>query len=360
MSSVNPATIKRLKENSLGLTAYAHVDLSSSFVTSHDLDTIATAILKNMTKNPELICPIVSINLTGNQICGVTSLGYGQYDYKGLQALSNCLVNNNKQCRIKKIIFFRNNIGQKGFQLVGDIMAALALLTDVNLRDCGGDPHSMRKLGEAIEKSKGIANLDIAQNRIGSEGMIFLKKSLQVTRTIKSLNLSLCSLGPAGMSVLCEALKLNTSIQLIRLADNQLGDEGVATLAATLPFNLSLLHIDLQENRITNVGAEALAVGLARNRSVVCIALQWNEITVEAVPALVEGISNSNSMKALFILGNRIDPENAGFLAACKSPPLELDVSFIANVPPPKPAAVPEPPAAPVESEPAGGATTEP
>lgn len=117
-TGLHHAILKKLKENALGPAAFSHVDLTNMAIGPNEMEAVALNIQKNLHKalqkaNPEISCPIASLNLSGNQICGVNSFGDGQYDYRGLQLFSSCLTRyaETKNFRIRRLVLSRNNLG---------------------------------------------------------------------------------------------------------------------------------------------------------------------------------------------------------------------------------------------------------
>lgn len=88
--------------------------------------------------------------------------------------------------------------------------------------------------------------------------MLFASKCKE-NRGIEKLNLSDNKLGNEGVVYLSEALSVNNILKEIILKANDIGNEGAVALAEALQHNSSLTKLDLQGNRIKPQGAVSLS-----------------------------------------------------------------------------------------------------
>lgn len=307
---VNSTTLKKLRQNCLGPAAFANVDLSNSGLGSKDLEAVSSNILKNINKNPEIVSAVVTISFAGNNICGMTVWGDGDYDYKGLKSFTGCCVNRSKQFRVRRINFSRNNLGKRGFDYVADMIANLQNLTEISLRDCCGDGSCMEKLIDSFEKNKSLIQVDLRQNSLELDGAKYLAKCMKINKRIKSLELSNCTLGSDGCSWFSESLLHNTSLTFLSLAGNEIGNNGFSALMHALNEKngsvCQLAHLDLQENGLTDSAMKDLSTCLRNNRFLQCIALQWNEISNMGASNLAIGLAENVTIKSILLFGNPI------------------------------------------------------
>jgi hypothetical protein len=75
---MHPSFLQGIRSNALGPLAKVHVDLTNCFLSPRELEQFAVAVTKNIAKNGDILCPIQTINLSGNEICAVDASGEGK------------------------------------------------------------------------------------------------------------------------------------------------------------------------------------------------------------------------------------------------------------------------------------------
>ena len=86
------------------------------------------------------------------------------------------------------------------------------------------------------------------------------------TRALVKLDISRNGIGPAGAKAIAEALDGNQGLTELNLADNRLGAEGVQHfLGAIQALEGSLAKLDISSNRFGAEGAKSLASALEHN-----------------------------------------------------------------------------------------------
>ena len=326
---MNAQFLQSIRANALGPTARAHIDLSNSLLRPRDLENFVKAIQKNIAKNPEILCPILTINMTGNEICGVDRLDEGEFDHRGLKLLATTLVQRSKVFKLRKLTLSGNRLDKRGFGLVATLLAGNHSITDIFLRDCGADDECIEAFIDSIEKSKGLVNVDLSFNPLELRGATFISRQLRSLKRLKSLDLSSCRFGAAGIRLICEGMVGNSTIQVLILLNNEAGDEGAAAIGIMLRENSSLAHLDIQSNKISSVGACLIGDGLMGNKTLIGLGLQWNDIGPQGGQHIATCIRDNTTLKSLYVFGNRIDEETAGILVS--SPvggPLDIDVKY--------------------------------
>jgi hypothetical protein len=74
---MHPQFLAGIRSNALGPIAKVHIDLTNCFLSPRELEQFAVAVNKNIGKNADILCPMQTINLCGNEICGVDMSGEG-------------------------------------------------------------------------------------------------------------------------------------------------------------------------------------------------------------------------------------------------------------------------------------------
>jgi len=283
------------------------------------------------------IAPLISMDLSGNQLGGVDSFMNGTYDIQGLVDFVAVVNSIGIRSRLKRINLNKNMFDVKCYSQLSILLSGgPASLLELYLRDCGASDESTICLMEGMKINKTLAILDISQNIVGLEASDSISKMLLMGSRLKQLVMSECYIGPEGASMLMRALQTNAALEVLVIGDNNIQDFGADALASMLKVNNFIKRIDVQENSISNVGMLAIASALKINRSLaflgkgggvnvasvivslysntadLCrnccnVGVQWNtEITNESVGALCEALSQNSILRSLHILGTQI------------------------------------------------------
>ncbi len=329
---MNPTIVTKLRENIAGPGGLHFFDLSSGNVGPKEVSAIADCIKFNY-QSCDGMAPLISIDLSGNQLCGLDFIMQGTYEPEGFGDFCTTLVNMSKISRLRKINLSRNFLDVKGFALISNLLInGPQSLQELGLRACGGDAQAIEKLSEGLKVNKNIVTLDLRQNHFGPGGAEFLSDFLATTSRLKQIYLSECDLGAEGTAVICKALCTNDSIEMLSLGDNNFGDAGSESVATMLRTNKKLRHLDLQENLIALEGISAIAKALAKNRTLVFLGVQWNDLSNEGAARLGEALLYNNTLKSMHLVGNHIDADGISLLIesslACDNKPIDLDLGY--------------------------------
>ena len=259
----------------------------------------------------------------------------------------------------------RNRLGSLGATAVSKYLQNTSMLTHLNLAGTGLGPEGLQRLADGLATSCSllalnlasnqlteqvgafvealgrtrIADLNLAQNKLGSSGAECLAMSLRgITRLVK-LDLSANQVGPKGAHLLFEALEANTTLQHLSLEGNnfsrglsnafyqclrgsqtlktlnvsgcRLAGQSMSLLGAGLRDNGVLLNLVLTHNSLQNADAAELAAGLARNRSLKSLNLSHNRIKVnfiqdEGVAVLCASLASHPAINKLVLTNNKV------------------------------------------------------
>lgn len=214
------------------------------------------------------IAPLISMDLSGNQLGGVDSFMNGTYDIQGLVDFVAVVNSIGIRSRLKRINLNKNIFDVKCYgQLSILLSGGPASLLELYLRDCGASDESTICLMEGMKINKTLAILDISQSIVGLEASDSISKMLLMGSRLKQLVMSECYIGPEGASMLMRALQTNAALEVLVLGDNNIQDVGADALANMLKVNNIIKRIDIQENSISNVGMLAISNALKINRS---------------------------------------------------------------------------------------------
>jgi Ran GTPase-activating protein (RanGAP) involved in mRNA processing and transport len=332
-TNLNPTVVSRLRDNIAGPGGLHYLDLSNQNAGPKEIALIADCIKSNF-QTVEGVAPLISVDFSGNHVCGVDFLMTGNPDNTGLQEFVNVLVTIGAKSRLKKIILSRNYIDLKGYTNLSHLINnGPQSLSELYLRDCGATDETIHKFVDGIRQSKYLQILDLSHNKIGKAGCEALSDALAVNSKLRQLVLTECDIGPAGAAALARGLTTNIAVETLFLGDNGIGDDGAAALATMLRSNNRIKHLDIQENGIGLRGATEISSALKMNRTLVFLGLQWNEISNDAALPLSEMLSTNNVLRSVHILGTQIDEsgiklmmDNAAQVGDSRK--LDLDLAF--------------------------------
>eukprot|EP01038_Epipyxis_sp_PR26KG_P007162 gene7162-9765_t len=331
-SILNPAIIIRLKENTAGPQGLHHFDISNSNYGPREISIISDAIKINY-QSSDNIAPLISIDFSGNSLCGVDSMMSGVYDSDGLSDFCATLISI-KNSRLRKINLSRNYLDIRGFMIIAGLLSfGPSSLIDLNLRNCAGSGKAIEKLLDALKPNKSLLTLDISQNDLGLEGAELIGDALANNKKLKQLSISDCNIPADGANSIFKGLINNNNLEILNISDNWIGDSGAESIGVMLRSNGILKHLDIQENHITSDGLSSIAKGLAKNKSLVFLGLQWNDINNEGAAKLGEALMINSTLKSVCILGNHIDADGLGYIiqgsmAINIHKPIDIDLGF--------------------------------
>lgn len=331
-TNLSSTLVSRLRENIAGPGGLHHLDLSNANAGPKELTSITDCIKYN-SQNIEGVVPLISIDLSGNHICGVDFMMTGTCDNTGIQDFVTVLNNIGSKSRLRKINLSRNYLDICGFISLSNLVSAgPQSLSELCLRDCGANDEAVIKLMDALKQAKGLQVLDLSHNRIGIDGCDAIGEMLTLNAKLRQINLSECDIGPGGAVAIARGFHTNTGVEALLLGDNGIGNEGAEAIAHMLKVNNRLKHLDLQENGIGVQGTEEISDALKINRTLVFLGLQWNELTNEAAVSLSEALSTNNVLRSVHILGTQIDAEGVKKLMDSSiqlgDKKLDVDVAF--------------------------------
>lgn len=156
----------------------------------------------------------------------------------------------------------------------------------------------MRRIQIPMQGSKFyLKNLNLIDRDIP-----IITQEVLVNRHCTELDLASNRLTSEGARLLAIALETNTTLEILDLSSNRIKDEGVQYLVESLRSHPSLKYLRLGTNAITDVGAEHLARLLLENRRLILLDIFSNELTSRGVISLAKAVPHS--CLEYFYIGN--------------------------------------------------------
>eukprot|EP00835_Amoeboradix_gromovi_P002170 NODE_117_length_18986_cov_0.639540.p1 type:complete len:518 gc:universal NODE_117_length_18986_cov_0.639540:17334-15781(-) len=172
-------------------------------------------------------------------------------------------------------------------------------------------PHLLA-ISYACSMDEWLAELTLADVRIGSEGCRVLCSCLKNNFTLKKLNLSGNFLQSESCRYLGDMVRINTSIEHLLLELNNLGvyEDEFRLFCIGVGKNTNIRYIDMRNNQITSEGGRSLAESLSINNSLKYVDLRWNIIGLLSSKYLVNLSNRNRELLEIKLEGNDIPNED--------------------------------------------------
>eukprot|EP00808_Paulinella_micropora_P019812 g24179.t1 len=270
---------------------------------------------------------LTSLNLNGNAIGDAGAQAIGE----GLQE--------NKECKLETLDISDNAFGPKGAAAIAAMLMVNQSIerigiqgnyipvapfregqkTEMALSGKGYDNLSAIIIASLLLVNKSISVLELAHNKLGSDGAAAIGKALQDNKVCKleSLDISANKIGEEGAQHMAKALEVNKSLKELILGTNGIGPESAKAIAAALEVNTVLQQLGNGENRIGNEGARAFAAALKVNKTLKTLSLGRNNIWEQVATHIASALKVNTTLLYLNISENRIGSAGAQAIIEC-------------------------------------------
>jgi len=307
---------------------------------------------------------LTSINLSGNQMCGIWTVWsnqLGTYTAEGITAIADALRVNgaltsvklrgnelgdegwgaifaaicaNKDSKIMSLDASGENIGLAGGKLIAKALctSVTGTLTSFNLRGNKLGEEGWGAIFAAIcgSKDSKIMSLDASGENIGLAGGKLIAKALRtsVTGALTALNLSLNSLKDEGVSAVCKAIQSNkeTKIASLNFEDNGIvGPVGANAVAAMVAVTGALTSVKLRGNELGDEGWGAIFAAIcgSKDSKIMSLDASGENIGLAGGKLIAKALCTSvtGALTSFNLRGNKLGEEGWGaiFAAICGS-----------------------------------------
>jgi len=253
--------------------------------------------------------------------------------------LTRCQLNN---CDCKLLYTF-NNVTCLDVSFTGllpnqiswtDLSKSMSKLTSLNASTNNLGKHrlavtsdgtEMMNLAHVIQETKCVLTyLNLSNNRISKEGLIYLVNALKNNKSITTLDLSENFIGGYNITEICKGLECNQYVTHLNLANTQICDDGIASIinaSKTLRYldisqsgvmddkadggcyliikaikdsNLTSLYMDA--NYLDDELASLFADAIVHNQSLTCLDIDDNELTDMGIVHIVDAVLHSTTL----------------------------------------------------------------
>merc|ERR1719453_412817 len=241
-----------LCEALLKMPSLTFVSLAGNTITNNGKD--MSAVLKLVEVLPQ--SSINSLNLDGNQLCGLDDYGHGSRGTFTLEGLTPLCEAFTKMPSLTSVSLAKNYIAvgtERGVLKLAEVLPK----TSINSLNVDGHPLP-------IDQLKGTTptdSIDFSRKDLGVASAVIIASCICDNEHLKQLNLYYNKMGAEGTAALAKGLP-GSKIETLNLANNDISNQGkdmsaVIKLAEALPHT-SITTLNLAGNTITNNGKNYL------------------------------------------------------------------------------------------------------
>jgi len=178
-----------------------------------------------------------------------------------------------------------NPLEIQGSFLVGEAVHSLSKLRKLSLENCRIQI-GIEGLSKGLIRCKYLLELNLSQNKLGSEGAKSLSRTLRSLPSLEVLQIVDNNIGTEGARALAQGLKLLDHMKKLMLSTNNIGTDGVLEVWPWLPSTLEEIH--LENNLITDEGGKNICYDLLRFSNLKVLMLDRNEFSKKTAKGLIE------------------------------------------------------------------------
>jgi Ran GTPase-activating protein (RanGAP) involved in mRNA processing and transport len=167
-------------------------------------------------------------------------------------------------------------------------------------------------LPESLSKNTTMQELRIDNCKLSPERCADLGKLIRTSQSLKVLNLSNLNLGKAAIEI-AKALESNSgSLCHLEMSDNRMDSETISSLLKSLQRSTTLISLRLNRSGISSKNAGDLADLLATNKHLQALSLCDNSLNGASIRIMAEqGLGHNETLQTLFLSHNPIGDEGA-------------------------------------------------
>uniref|UniRef100_A0A6T0AEL7 Uncharacterized protein n=1 Tax=Chrysotila carterae TaxID=13221 RepID=A0A6T0AEL7_CHRCT len=154
----------------------------------------------------------------------------------------------------------------------------------------------------------------LAENRIGSRGILQLAEALKHNKTLTDLKLkdSEDSISSFEVILLADAVRANTTLTTLEISDNCFGVKDLVPLPDKLRSGASLAKLKLHEENLDELWSDdvvALTKALKISTGLTELNVEGMSIGSRGVVSVVKAATSHSSLTKLNVAGNKIEPK---------------------------------------------------
>ena len=215
--------------------------------------------------------------------CSITKLSLMKCDIKRESAfhyLGNVIENSEY---IEELNLSNNGINNNGMNIIAEKLIHCPEIKQIKL---GGNHITEFDCLQILTHCKKLTLIDINTNMFGDAGAISFANAIVNCENISRIVLNNNDIGPDSIGRLAEVFENLRYLTSINLSTNRLGSTGVTILARHLIKYLRIFSLDISYNHIGDGGADNIAYALPYCNSLTNLDLCGNQITDDGANCL--------------------------------------------------------------------------
>ncbi|XP_062604617.1 leucine-rich repeat-containing protein 74B-like, partial [Saccostrea cucullata] len=236
------------------------------------------------------------------------NLSYNQLLPIDFRAISIILINN--AC-ITSLNVSNNNLGTEGVVYLADVITENVFIEKLEMSAVNMDTTGFKSLTKALLENKSITYLDISKNNIDKKNAEDLAKFIRSNDYIEHLNISGNLIDSDTGCIIGPAIASNLTIKYLDLSWNHIRRQGARVITESICKNVELEHVNLSWNGLAEYGCRAFGANLSKNQTLRILDISHNRITFHTLGNFLKGLQTNSSLRNLKIYGNPITTDGA-------------------------------------------------
>ena len=211
-----------------------------------------------------------------------------------------------KICKLRHLNIANNPIGNNGLIALGNCLAGdkLAEIISLNVSECSIGFDAFYLFIKKICKNHKIQTLIFNRNNLSGKKWDLLEDTFKVL-SLKSLSLGSCTLGQ-DMKEVSNIFRTNPTIKHLDFSHNQINDQNFEAFKLYPKENLILEELDLSCNYITDKGAIKFFKNLIENRTLLKINFFDNQLENETASVILDTLRTNRNIININVNCNNI------------------------------------------------------
>ena len=211
-----------------------------------------------------------------------------------------------KVCKLKYLNLGSNPIGNIGLISLGNCMSGkkLAEIISLNVEECSIGFDAFYQFIKKICKNHKIQNLIFNRNNLSGKKWDLLEDAFKVL-SLKSISLGSCGLSKDIREV-SNVFRVNPTLKYLDLSHNQIIDENFEIIQLYPKENLILEELDLSSNFISDKGAIKFFKNLIDNRTLLKINFYDNNLENETAEVILDMLKTNTHILNINVNCNNI------------------------------------------------------
>ena len=180
--------------------------------------------------------------------------------------------------------------------IISDCLKVNKKIIEVNLSTNQLSNEGIKVFVQAVEDSTTLHSLDVSNNAISDDGVLFISDFLKIN-TLCKMNLSDNEIRDEGTKKFSEALQVNTTLQVLNISRNKITDDGANELIKAIQVNRTLQELNISKNLISNKGVMRIVKASTKNRTLHKLVCTHNNLSKSELAVINDYVKKENAIQ---------------------------------------------------------------